>query len=516
MKKHLLFVLCCILSHYGSASNPSVQKWKPYDFEFKSALAPANPFTVAFYAEINGPDGAKFTLPGFYDGNSTWKIRFSPTKEGKWTLTTHSEIADLNNRIVQLYCERNKNKAIHGSIQLDSVNTQHFVFEDGTRWFPVGYEANWLWALDAKDNTLPTLQPFLDKLKKFGFNFILLNAYAYDTKWCLGKTATDDYGPPELFPWGGSYQNTDFSSFNLEYWQHFDRVMEALYKRGISAHLYIKVYNKMVNWPINNSPQDDLYYRWIIARYAAFPNVIWDLAKEANNEKSVAYKVERLKFIRSTDPYKRLLTVHTDIQTYDRGDYEGLVDFRSHQKQSDHLHTTSLKQLAQTCGPVFNVESGYEYGPKGPNDKTYSRVNTPEDVAKFIWEIQMAGGYNAYYYTFTAWDVIRPANTPPGYTYMKHFRDFFSDTRFWLLKSADSLVSMGYCLANPGKEYIVYQHQATSFKLTLSGIVKPLKAKWFQPLSGKYLNAGKLDNGTMELTPPASLGAGPIVLHIGQ
>ena len=75
---------------------------------------------------------------------------------------------------------------------------------------------------------------------------------------------------------------------------------------------------------------------------------------------------------------------------------------------------------------------------------------------------------------------------------------------------------MGYCLANPGKEYIVYQHQSTPFKLTLSGIVKPLKAKWFQPFSGKYLNAGRLDNGTMELTPPASLGAGPIVLHIDQ
>ena len=160
MKHHLLIVFCFLISHYGSASNPSVQKWKPYDFEFKIASAPANPYTVAFSAEMNGPDGTKLTLPGFYDGNSTWKIRFSPTKEGKWTLTTHSEITDLNNRHAQLTCERNRNKAIHGSIQLDSVNTQHFIFEDGTRWFPVGYEANWLWALDAKDNTLPTLQPF--------------------------------------------------------------------------------------------------------------------------------------------------------------------------------------------------------------------------------------------------------------------------------------------------------------------------------------------------------------------
>jgi hypothetical protein len=519
MKKIIsILVLCCSIFVYGYGSTPIVKvpKWHPYDFTFKSISVPANPFMTRFTADITGPDHVKLTLPGFFDGNNTYKIRFSPTKEGAWVITTHSELADLDNQKRQVLCVKNTKANNHGGLQIDASNPHHFINEDGSRWFPVGYEANWLWALDENDNSLPTLNPFLDKIAKYGFNFILLNAYAYDTKWCLGKTSTDDYGPSALFPWGGSYQNTDYSRFNQAYWLHFDKVIEAMYWRGLRAHLYLKVYNKMVNWPQNSSPEDDLYYRWIIARYAAYPNIIWDLAKEANNEKSVAYKVERLKYIRSIDPYKRLLTVHTDIKTYDEGSYNGVAGFRSHQEQSDHLHATTLKQLSMNSWPVFNVESGYEYGSKGPTDKTYNRVNSPEDVVKFIWEVQMAGGYNAYYYTFTAWDVIRPNDTPPGYAYLKHFNDFFTKTHYWLMKSSDSLVSTGYCLANPGKEYIVYQYQPATFKLKLSDALKPLHARWFNPLSGTYLDAGILKNGTLELKTPTAFGNGPVVLHVGN
>jgi hypothetical protein len=110
-------------------------------------------------------------------------------------------------------------------------------------------------------------------------------------------------------------------------------------QRGMMAYLYLKVYNKLVNWPQNNSFEDDLFFRWVIARYAAYPNVIWSLAKEAQYEKSTRYKVDRLKFIRSTDPYQRLLTVHDDRLTYDLGYYNELVDFRSSQEHDD-VHAT--------------------------------------------------------------------------------------------------------------------------------------------------------------------------------
>ena len=87
---------------------------------------------------------------------------------------------------------------------------------------------------------------------------------------------------------------------NLAYWQHYDRVMTALNDRGIQAHMLIKVYNKQVKWPARGSAEEQLFFRWLVARYAAYPNLIWDFSKEAHNEKDLAYKQGCLKYIRET------------------------------------------------------------------------------------------------------------------------------------------------------------------------------------------------------------------------
>ena len=212
----------------------------------------------------------------------------------------------------------------------------------------MGYECDWLWALDSRDPDLPTVNAFLDKISSYGFNFILLNAFAYDTSWRKGRTGEDDYGPPPLFAWEGTNEQPDHSRFNLAYWRHYDRVLEALRRRGIWAHIFLRVYNKQVNWPANDSADDDLYYRWLLARYAAYPNVTWDLAKEAQYEKDMEYKVGRLRYIRANDPYHRLLTVHDDHANYDRGAYNDLVDYRSDQQHSDwrEVMLTHLRQRA--------------------------------------------------------------------------------------------------------------------------------------------------------------------------
>jgi hypothetical protein len=501
------------------ADESQVPRWQPHDFTFTSASPPQNPFIVAFSAEATGPDGTKLTVPGFYDGQNTWKIRFAPTSEGKWSLTTHSDVADLDNQQAGLSCTPNNNPLVHGGLKVDAQHPRHFIYEDGTRWFPLGYECDWFWALDTGNATLPTVDPLLDKISASGFTFVLLNAYAYDTAWRKGHTGEDDYGPPPLCAWEGTNENPDYSHFSLAYWQHFDQIIETLNRRGLGAHIYLRVYNKMVKWPKNGSPEDDLYFRWIIARYAAYPNVVWDLAKEANNEKSLPYKIDRLKFIRATDPYHHLLTVHTDISTYDHGSYQGLVDFRTDQFQSTKesaIHDRIIHQIAQGSWPVINAELAYEQGPLGPNDKTYNSAQSPEEQTRRAWEAMMGGGYAAYYYTYTAWDVIRPGDTPPGYAYFKNLHDFFAGTEYWLLDPADSLVSNGYCLANPGKEYVTFQNNAAPFTLKLEGLAFPLQAEWFQPYTGQKVDAGPLQNGNVSLTPPAKFGNGPVALHVGN
>lgn len=490
-----------------------VPRWQPQDFSFSSKATPENPFALPFSVEVTGPKGLRMTVPGFYNGRGTWTVRIAPTVVGQWSLVTSCADPDLDKQKTVFSCVPNPNDAIHGGLRVDSDHPSQFVYEDGTRLLPMGYECDWLWAMDSADPQLSTVNPFLDKIAGYGFNFIILNAYAQDTSWRKGHTGDDDFGPPPLYAWEGTNDKPDYSRFNLAYWQHYDRVIDAMYRRGIVAHILLRVYNKQVNWPINGSAEDDLYYQWMIARYAAYPNVTWDIAKEAHYEKDLEYKLGRLRYFRANDPYRRLLTVHDDRANYDRGVYNELVDYRSDQQHTE-WRKVMLAHLAQRAWPVINTEFGYECGPKGVSDKTYSVAQIPEEVCRRGWEVYMAGGFGAYYYTYTAWDVIRTRDTPPGYAYFKRLREFFAATNYWRLKPIEGVSSDGYCLAEAGREYVIFLNFARPFTLTLQGLTERLTGEWYQPLTGVRMGAGMIGAGITELIPPTTWGSDPVALHL--
>jgi hypothetical protein len=127
----------------------------------------------------------------------------------------------------------------------------------------------------------------------------------------------------------------------------------------------------------------------------------------------------------------------------------------------------------------------------------------------------MAGGYGAYYYTYTSWDVVRVNDSPVGYGYYRNLANFFNQTGFWLIEPSDSLVNRGHCLATPGREYVVYQPELRDFTLRVSGVSTPLAAVWFDPLTGKMIKTEPVGNGEKSFTPPPDWPNGPIVLHLG-
>jgi hypothetical protein len=514
----LITWLCFLaLTVVGISSNATervaVPRWQPHDFAFKSNVQVANAFEVDFTAEITGPDGKSFMLRGFFDGDGSWKVRVSPTAEGEWSLVTKSGVKELDGRSVAFTCTKNASPNAHGRLRVDHEHPHHFILEDGTHFFMQGYEYDWLWALDMDQPGVPTVEKSLDLIARHGFNYVLLNSYAYDTSWRKGKSGPDDYGPALLYPWEGNNAQPDQSRMNIAYWQHYDRVITALNERGLRAHIFIKVYNKQVRWPAHGSEEEKLFFRWLVARYAAYPNIIWDFSKEANNEKDLPYKQGWLKWLRENDPYHHLITVHDDHKDAEAGAYDELTDFRASQQHSN-FHETILRQRKRRSWPVSNVESDYECGPGGVNDKTYGQAMTPEQTLSTLWEIQMAGGYTAYYYTYTAWDVIHPLDAPPGYAYLKRFGGFWRATEYWKLEPSDELVNRGWCLAQPGREYVVFQKQAQSFTLEIAGAKSPLSGDWFNPQTGKRVASGSFGNGTVSLAAPADWGNEPLVLHL--
>ena len=327
-----------------------VSLWEPHDFNFEAEVKKDNLFKVDFNATVKGPEGEKINLPGFYNGDNIWTIRFSPTKMGTWEFVTESSIPELNNKKEKIKVLENNNENVHGGLKVDPNNKHHFIFEDNQRFFLMGYECDWLWAMDREDQ-----ETLVDKIKDKGFNYIILNIFAYDTGWRKGKTGDDDYGPPELFPWEGTNENPDHSKFNIKFWKKYDETIEMLYQKGMIAHIFFKVYNKQVNWPEAGSVEDNLYFKHVISRYCSYPNVVWDFSKEAFNERDNDYKRGRFEFIKNHDPYNRLLTCH-DEHNDNFGRFNDILDFRTDQRHIKY-YDTIIEQRSQNHWPIFNSET---------------------------------------------------------------------------------------------------------------------------------------------------------------
>jgi len=74
------------------------------------------------------------------------------------------------------------------------------------------------------------------------------------------------------------------------------------------------------------------------------------------------------------------------------------------------------------------------------------------------------------------------------------------------------LTSTGYGLANPGKEYLVYQNKSGGFTVNMGNHGAKYLAEWFNPATGVASKAGSVDgSGEVSFKPPFD---GPAVLHL--
>jgi len=291
---------------------------------------------------------------------------------------------------------------------------------------------------------------------------------------------------------------------NPAYFDHYDKVIEYLFQKGIVAHIFLKVYNKMVTWPAKGSSDDSLYFSYVTSRYQAYPNIIWDFAKEAYYEADKDYEKRMIDLMKANDGYHRILTTHDDDAFVGNAQYDTSVDYYTDQNH-DNYYTTIINQRKARNWPIENSEFGYEWGPNGMNDFTYNSVQSPESVLKATYEVIMAGGYPNYYYTYHAWDVVRWSEVPKGLKYYGYLSKFILQTRWQNLIPDDALIGNGsgsHCLAKAGTDYIVYLANGGASTLTIAGAVGSLSGFWMNAYTGAELPVGPFGNGAQKITSP--------------
>src|SRR5262249_28114053 len=160
------------------------------------------------------------TVPGFYDGDGVYRIRFMPEQEGEYAYQTRSNKAELDGKKGKFTAVK-PTAGNHGLVRVR--NTYHFAHADGTPCYPIGTTC-YAWAHQTdrlQEQTLATLSkaPF-NKLRMCVFP----KRYAYNTN------------EPPLYPFAGKPPRAwDFSRFNPAFFRHLEKRVAQLRDLGIEA-----------------------------------------------------------------------------------------------------------------------------------------------------------------------------------------------------------------------------------------------------------------------------------------
>lgn len=498
-RKVSVLLLLAIGFATGLTAANTTARWAPIDLEFNAKVKSGTEFDLDFEATFTGPGDQQLTVPGFFNGNDTFVVRFAPPAEGAWSYITSSTERSLAGQTGSLTATAPL-PGKHGPVGISKKDPTKFAYADGSQYFPIAFELDWLFALDAENgNDIPKTRSVIRHVRENGFNQIVMNVFAYDVNWPRDPKlpAKYDYGKPRVFPYGGDNTNPDFSTLDLEFFQRFDRVVEHLDDQGIIAHIMIYVWNKQVTWPEAESAADNRYFDYVVKRYQAYPNLIWDISKEATgyDHNDRQYIVDRITRLRALDGHDRLVTVH------DYGycnQYPETVDFISIQNWHSEIWS-KMREVVESHPrkPVFNIEhGGYEKGPYHVFTGTYL---TPLSNLERAYKIIFAGASITHYWQDTSWNVIihdienLPQADQPKFQYYRHLADFLEKQKVNNLEPTIGAAGAGVCLSNNDDFYLHFlpaDHDALVVRQRPGYENGQVQFTWFDPLTGEYSDGG--------------------------
>ena len=484
-----------IVVKHGDFRAIQVRQSDVLDIVFEVSQLSEDPLGELFDATFESDAGESMELYGFYDGGNRYIVRFCPPSAGFWHYETVADSPELDGQKGLVDAKaRGANRP--GRIQISDENERRLEYADGSSYYPILFEADWLFALDAENvNDIPRTRDFLKHLRKNGFNQVIMNVYAHDVKWekDAGLPEKYEFGNPSWYPFGGDNETPNFSELNVEYFRRLDRVIAELDDQGIAAHLMIYVWNKLVNWPEADSEADNRYFEYVVKRYQAYPNIIWDISKEAlgYGHDDVDFITRRIERLRYMDAYGSLVTVH------DYGycaKYPELVDVISIQTWKTELYGEMFELYRKFSDkPVLNIEhGGYEAGPYFVFTGDYLSAEACLDRA---YQCVFAGTYPTHYWQDSSWNVFiyDPWNLKevdqPKFHYYRHMASLIDRFGVSGLVPDENRSNAGFCLSNKKDLYLVYGGSDNSrlhVKLP-QGVKGMLHSTWFDPYTGDYL-----------------------------
>ena len=103
MKTRIVVLVVILFSTYSLFAEVNSEKWKVFEITINVSTV-GNPFKDVKLSGQFIIDKDTITVPGFFDGDGVFKIRFMPRAEGKWGYVTISNYKKLNNKKGSFIC----------------------------------------------------------------------------------------------------------------------------------------------------------------------------------------------------------------------------------------------------------------------------------------------------------------------------------------------------------------------------------------------------------------------------
>jgi len=483
-----------------------------------------NPFTEVQVQAVFRGGGVQKTFPGFCDSEdgSLFRVRFAPPVA---PAAYRYEITVSWKGFKRIL--RGMFKAVPsrdpGPVVVDPRHPRHFVYAgSGRHFYHLGYTAYHL--LDPA-KTEADIEETLEKCRRNGFNKIrfLLTGYPRDSArparrqdktgrrretnpWRLPNYGVPPGGILPLPAWPGTPHRYDFKRFNLAHWRRCDRVVRWALRRGIIATCIMTIEKQGLPKELGSLTEEEkLLYRYAVARLGAFPNVWWDLGNEHNeyrwpggpravdDPRSLKWAQTMGTLVHRWDPDSCLVSAHAyEVWIYGNARWADYIITQQYGEPSA-VNSWALKYRG-IAKPYVNEEYGYE----GRFNKPGHGQNA-ELVRRCHWAIALAGGY-ATYGDWTEGAPFYSGRFGAGKAarVLRYLRDFFEGLPYWRMQPHNEVVERGFCLAEPGKLYVVYLPEGGSVRLKVKG---NYKSRWYDPRSGKWRPGPEIKGETSAEAP---------------
>ncbi|MBU2532170.1 MAG: DUF5060 domain-containing protein [Alphaproteobacteria bacterium] len=358
----------------------TVAKWDVFEHAFKVEVS-GNPYLDTEFWLIFSQNNRKIRVPGFYDGDGVFKVRFSPDNEGDWAMVTESGTAALNGQEAS-FSVIGPRDGVHGPVQVR--NRFHFAYADGTPYAPFTTTC-YAWThqpLDQQEQTFRSLD------ETAAFNKLRMCVFPKHYPYNENEPLMPVFAPKA----DGKY---DPDRPNFDAFRHLENQIARLAEMGIEADVII--WHPYDRWDhcMWTEEQDYRYLRYLVARIGAYRNVWWSLANEYDFMLDIK-PMERwdrfFHIIEECDPYGHPKSIHQGNPAMMYNHRRPWVDHVSIQ----HYDTFRTPEWRADYGkPVVNDEMHYE----GNIIQAWGSIAAETLVHRF-WMTVTKGGYAGHGETY--------------------------------------------------------------------------------------------------------------------